>query len=126
MLEHAEAATDGIDDRLLHPLGRDIVGRDHVERATRPGLRLGEIADRCLRELPIGDDHKGLVEGDHLRGPPVDLHHPADVGGIGVVLDPISQFERLFGVDGQPGEDVAERVLEGESEHCRQDRRSGE
>ena len=126
MLEHAEAAPDGTEDRLLHTLGRDVVGRDHVERAARPGLGLGEIADRRLRELAVGDDHIGLVEGDHLRGPPVDLDDPADVGGIGIVLDPISQFERLFGMDGQPGEDVAERVLEGESEHRRQDRRSGE
>jgi hypothetical protein len=67
--------------------------------------------------LPVRNDHIGLVEGDHLRGPPVHLDHPADVGHVAVVLNPIVDLEGVFGVDRQSCKNVSERVLEGKAEH---------
>ena len=126
VFEHAEAPPDGVEDDPLDLLGGNIVGGDDKKRAARPRLRLREIADRGLGELTVGDDHVGLVERDHLRGPPIHLDDPADMGRHGVVLDPITDFERMLGVDGEAGEDVAERVLEGEPKHGGDQRRAGD
>ena len=126
LLEDAEAAADGVEDDPLHPLRRHLVRRDDVDRAPRPGLGLGEIADRRLGQLSVGDDDVRLVERQHLRGPPVDFDHLADVGLIGVVLDPVPDLEGMLGVDRQPREDIAEGVLEGEPEDRGEQRRSGQ
>ena len=76
--------------------------------------------------MSVGNDHVGLVERDHLRGPPVDLDHLADVGLVLVVLDPVTHLERPLGVDREAREHVAQRVSEGEAERRRHQGRSRE
>ena len=125
-LEHAEASLERFEDDLLHPLGRHVVGRHHEQAPPRPGLGLGEVADRGLGQLSVGNDHVSLVERNHLRGPPVDLDHLADVGLVLVVLDPVTHLERPLGVDREAREHVAQRVSEGEAERRRHQGRSRE
>ena len=74
--------------------------------------------------MAVGNDDIGLVERDHFGGPPVDLHHLANVSGNGVVLDPVAHLKGMLGMDRQAGKDIAQRVFEGKSQHGRDQRRS--
>ena len=126
MFEDPETPPDRLEDDPLHPLRGNFIGGDDEDRPPGPGIGLGEIADRGLGELAVGNDDVGVIERDHLRGPPIDLHHPTNVSLIGVVLDPITDLERMLGVDGEAGEDVAEGVFEGEAEHRGDQSRAGD
>jgi hypothetical protein len=65
-----------------------------------------------LGELVVRDDHLDLVEGEDLRGAPVDLDHHPRVLRVVVELDPISDLEGALDLDREAGEQIPEGVLQ--------------
>jgi hypothetical protein len=84
------------------------------------------LRDGGLRERAVGHDHFHLVVGEHGGGAPVDLDDPADEARIGIELDEVAHLERPLHLDRDAREEVAERVLERETDHGREERRRRE
>ena len=69
----------------------------------------GEVDDRRVRQLRIGNHHRGLVEpAHHGRAEPDIFDMPFDHA---VDVDPIALVKSLFGQDQQSRDQVLEQVL---------------
>ena len=62
-----------------------------------------------------------MVEGQQMRGAPPLFHHLADgVAAVAADLDPLLAADRPVQVEGDAGEEVGERVLQGQADDDRQ------
>ena len=72
-----------------------------------------------LRDLVVGNDDEVAGLGAQLRRAPGDLGDtPFELANA----DPVADLERLLALDREPGEGIAERVLEREADDDRADR----
>ncbi len=110
------------DDRL-HLVWRRVVARAHLYvDAQVPGGR-GIVRDGVFRQHAVGHHHEISGLRAHFRRTPSDFAHPPILGADG---HPIADTERLFHLDGEAGEQVAQRVLQREPDHHGAHRRCGE
>ena len=124
--EHPWRVAQAVQDDLLHPVGRLVTWHDDEDRASADGRRLGEVAQRRARERPVGHHHLDAIGGDDSCRAPVDLDDPPDELRVLVELNPVADLERVLRLQGQPGEQVPERVLHGEADDGGEKRRGGQ
>ena len=106
--------------RASHFVGRRHVAGADFDEQSRRDRRLGVVEDRLLRDDAVRDDQELTRLGAKLRRPPRDLLHLALVVADG---DPVADAKRLFDLNGQPREQIAERVLQRKANHDCADRR---
>ncbi len=109
--------------RPLHDVRGDVVAGPDLDVDARRDGRLGVVEDRVLRHHAVGHDDELALLGQQLGGPPGDFLHPAlEVADA----HPVADAERLLDLNRQPGEEVAEGVLQREADDDGAHRRGGE
>ena len=102
----------GVEEQPLHALHVGPVGNGGPE--LERDLRIGQVVvrDDRLQEPFVRDDDRVVGGGAKPGGAPADPDHPALVARV--EPDVVTQPERAIGLEVDAGEEVAERVLEGE------------
>jgi hypothetical protein len=111
--QHALGGADGGQQRAFGLVVRHGVleGDGHLGTERRAGL---VVVEHTLGgDFAVWHDHRDVVEGDQVRGSPVDFDHAA--GGV-VDADPVADAERSFDVQGDAAEEVADHPLQREAD----------
>ena len=119
-LQRARRVGERLADRRLHRVRRRQVARADLDLDPRRRRRLRVVRDRFLRHDVVRHDDEVAGLGAQLR------RAPGDFGDAPLELadaNPVADVERLLALDRQPGERVAQRVLQREADHDRADRR---
>ena len=87
---------------------------DHVGQ-----LRPHVVDDHFAADQAVGHQQLVLVGGDQARRAPADVE---DAAAIFSKTNPLAGFERLLGMQGETGEEVAQRLLQRKAEHHREQR----
>ena len=107
-------------DRRLDHVRRGQVARADFDVDARRRRRLRVVGDRFLRDDVVRQHHEVAGLGAQLRRAPGDFGDPpfefADP-------NPVADVKRLLALDREPGEGVAQRVLQREPDHHRAHRR---
>ncbi len=112
----------GVEDGASHPVGAVLVAGPDLDLQGHR-LLLGTVdQDFGLRCRLVGDDDQLPVDGPDLERAPAELFDPPFPG---VDAHPVVQLERVLEIEDDPRKQVAEDVLQGETDdHGKHRRRS--